>query len=177
MILYPDTDKIRLLELLDSEYAFLERTLEGLSAEQMTAPNGEGPWSIKDTLAHLTRWLRRAQGWIAAAQAGETGILARGIQPGYSWEQIDALNDADVQADRDLPLDEVLRAFRSAHFAVVDLVESLDEADLFQRYNDALGTPAGKLIAENAHEHYHEHLVGIRRWLAGQMRAPGGDAP
>lgn len=177
MILDPDTDKIRLLELLDSEYAFLERTLEGLTPEQMTAPNVEGPWSVKDTLAHLTRWLKRAQGWVAAAQAGETGILARGIQPGYSWEQIDALNDADVQADRDLPLADVLRAFRSAHLELVDLVESLSEDDLFQRYNDALGTSAGRLIAENAHEHYHEHLVGIRRWLAARTDAQTTDAP
>lgn len=168
MTLFPETDKIRLLELIDTEYAFLERTLEDLTPDQMTTPNVEGAWSIKDTLAHLTRWLGRVPGWIAAARAGETGILARGIEPGYAWADMDALNDANVAADRDRPLDDVLRDFRAAHFALVELVEGLSDAELFSQYNEALGQPAASIITDNAHEHYHEHLLGIRRWLAAQ---------
>lgn len=169
MALHPEWDKIRLLERIDTEYAFLERTLEGLTPEQLTASgaSGGGAWSIKDTLAHLTRWLNRLPDWWESARAGNKPAIPV-IEPGYPWDQMDALNDANAADDAALPLEAVLTAFRSAHFMAVELAEACTEDDLFVTYNEALRGTWAQSIADCTCDHYHEHVVEWRRWLAGQ---------
>jgi hypothetical protein len=144
--MHPETDKIRLLERIRSERRFVERTLDSMTAEQMLIPNVQGWWSVKDTLAH-------------PAIPDE----------GYAWADIDTLNDRQSALDKDRPLDDVLQDFRQTHYEVVEMVEALSEYDIFEnRFNEAFREPPLRLIESNTYEHYHEHLVPIRRWLMAQ---------
>lgn len=164
--MHPETDKIRLLELLDTEYAFFERTLEQLTLEQMQEPNVEGTWSVKDTLCHLVRWLRRLLLWVQTAERGEQPAIP---ESGYTWAQMDALNDLYIERDREVPVENALGEFRRAHFEVVELVERLSEENLFaSTFGGVFTEPIAPLIMHNTYLHYHEHLVPIRAWMAGR---------
>ena len=48
--------KAVLLDNIQAEYNRLESLLAPLSEEQLTTPGVNGPWSIKDNIAHLTAW-------------------------------------------------------------------------------------------------------------------------
>lgn len=166
-----EMDKTRLLELIRVEYAFAERTLARLTPEQMLIPNVTGWWSVKDTVAHLTAWMKRVLMWMDKASHGEKPAIP---DDGYTWEQIDALNDAASARDKDRTLDDVLADFRRTYRDVLELVEALSEADLFERdFDGAFWGSPWRLISSNTHEHFHEHLVPVREWIAQQQPGAG----
>lgn len=159
--MYAETDKIRLLEQIDTEYAFIERTLEKLTPEEMLEPNVSGYWTVKDTLAHLTRWLNRLHLWIESMQ---TGVRAQRPEEGWTWAQMDEMNDHYVHLDQNLPLEDVLRDFRMAHLAVVEQLEELNEEALGQPLPGARDALT-KSIRACVDEHYYEHIVPVRAWM------------
>jgi hypothetical protein len=159
-------DKQKMLDFMRAEYEFVERTLALLSPEQMLEPDVQGPWSVKDTLAHLTRWHVRALDWLAAARQGEQPELP---EPGYTWEQIDDINDRTYREDKDLPLDTVLEAFRQTYRQLYAETEQLSEEELFGRAGLSLyfRDPLFGYIAHNSFFHYREHIEPVRRWMSG----------
>jgi len=162
----PEMDKTRLLELIRTEYAFAERTLAQLTPEQMLVPDVQGWWSVKDTIAHLTTWMKRILVWLDKAQHGEKPDIP---DTGYTWEQIDALNDACCERDRNLLLDDVLADFRKTHLQVVEAVEAMSEYELFESDHEGAfwGSP-WRLITGNTFEHFNTHIVPVRQWIAGE---------
>jgi hypothetical protein len=123
-----------------------------------TAESSEG-WNAKDYLAHLTAWQRRMVRWFEEGRAGQART---GPEPGFTFEQIDELNERDFRAARDLPLEEVRREFAETADAVEALIESLSDEDL----NDAarspwLGFEARHTIAGNTYGHYLEHVEAL----------------
>ncbi|MDA0351338.1 MAG: ClbS/DfsB family four-helix bundle protein [Chloroflexi bacterium] len=133
-----------------------------------TAESAEG-WTAKDYLAHLTAWQRRMVRWFAE---GAAGTSRSGPEAGYTFEQLDALNERDFLGSRDAPLAQVRREFEETADAVEALVESLDDADL----NDAarvpwLGFEARHTIAGNTYGHYLEHLEALEGLVAGKGTA------
>lgn len=157
-------DKIRILELMRLEFAFFERTVALLSEAQMLEPNAAGnAWSVKDTVAHLTRWVERLLDWLDRVQHG---LPVETPEPGHTWEQIDQLNDLYVERDKDLPLAQVLADFQRAHMAALEDVEALTDEDIFTRQWPGMRDPLWTFIVYNTSDHYHEHLVPIREWMA-----------
>ena len=61
-----------LTEALEAARAKLDAALEGLNAEELTAPGTIGDWSIKDLLAHFIAHEQFALSELAAARRGET---------------------------------------------------------------------------------------------------------
>ena len=57
---YHPPTKSDLLAVIDSERTQLESLLKGLNDAQICKPGVEGPWSIKDILAHTAAWERLA---------------------------------------------------------------------------------------------------------------------
>lgn len=166
-MLNAEFDKIRLLELIDTEYAFLERTLDLLTPAQMIEPHVEGYWSVKDTLAHLTRWLRRLEGWIPGYVSGQ--LTSHEIEPGVPWSEMDAMNDRYVQEDLGVPLDRALHEFRMAHVELVTIIEGLDEDVIYRSHSETHeDRTLAHMISANMDEHYKEHVIPIRRWMIRQ---------
>lgn len=159
-------DKQKLLDLMRAEYEFVERTLALIPPERMDEPNVDGPWSVKDTIAHLTAWERRLCGWLLQAKRGEKPTIP---EPGCTWDDIDIINERTYQEDKYCPLGEVLANFRETHAQVVQILETFPEEELFElkRLKGMWSEPPWRLISGNTYEHYLEHLEPVRRWLSG----------
>ncbi|NWF70657.1 MAG: ClbS/DfsB family four-helix bundle protein [Chloroflexi bacterium] len=157
-------DKAKLLDLLRAEYAFAERTLALLTPEQMKIGGVCGPWSVKDLIAHLTAWERRLLMWLENARKGIPLVIP---QIGYTWAQIDQLNQQTALEESVKLLPQLINEARRTRELVLAQIYLLPEADLFEE------TPFSALfhhklldaIASNTYEHYAEHMEQIRAWM------------
>lgn len=158
-----ETDKQRILALLEVEYEFVHRTIDKLSAETMLIPHVAGDWSIKDTLAHLTAWLRRLKGWLAEIAEGK----APNRPTDHTEEQLAKINAAQYTQDKELPLDIVIADFHNTYNEVYTLIDAISEEDLLQNtFNGLIHEPILQMVKDNTYEHFHEHIEPIRKWLA-----------
>src|SRR6266545_4811251 len=161
-------DKAELLERAGREYAALEQTIGQLSEAQMTTPL-DGSWSAKDILAHIAAWQQILLGFHIGGRPFHEA--ARGIAANYETDDIDTINEALYQRDKNRPLSEVLDAFRRSHQETMTTIEGLSEADLFRAYTPPGRDPSdgGQLInwiAGDTYEHYEEHRATIQRLTA-----------
>ncbi len=162
----PQNDKARLLAMMQVEYAFVQRTLGLLSADEMLIPNVIGWWSVKDTLAHLTAWMEYLLGWFDQARRGQIpDIPAKGM----TWDDIDRLNDARSAQDADLLLKQVMVNFSARYAQVCALIDGLSEYELFESdWNGVFYQPPWPLIPGNMDEHFHLHFTEVRQWLVSR---------
>jgi hypothetical protein len=161
-------DKAKILALMDVEYDFWQRTLAQMSAEQMRVENVQGFWSTKDTVAHLTAWMERAMVWIETVQRGEPPVIP---EAGYTWDEVDKLNDARTLADRAKSLDAVLEEFAQTYAKLRAFTASLSETDLIDStYDGKFWEPTWTVIAYNSFFHFRDHLTPIRQWLSQQAK-------
>ena len=159
-----DIDKQRLLDLIQVEYDFVERTLELLTPERMVITDVEGWWSVKDTVAHLSFWMKRLLAWFEASKQG-----IRKIPPkeGYTWKEIDKLNDDTSAADKDRALDGVLAEFHNVYGQVLTMVEGLYEEELFNDdFADGFDDLPWQLVMYNTYHHFYEHIKAVREWIS-----------
>jgi hypothetical protein len=161
-------DKAELLERAQREYAVLEQTIGQLSEAQMTTPL-DGSWSAKDILAHIAAWQQILLGFHIGRRPFHEA--AQGIAANYETDDIDTINEALYQRDKNRPLSEVLDAFRRSHQEIMTTIERLSEADLFRAYTPVGRDPSGggqliNWIAGDTYEHYEEHRATIRMLTA-----------
>jgi hypothetical protein len=159
-------DKQKTLDSMRVEYEFVERTLALIPADKMLEPDVQGSWSVKDTLAHLSAWHKRGLDWLATARRGVQPELP---EPGYTWEQIDAINDRTYREDKERALDDVLEEFRRTYQQFYAAAEQLSEDELFGRAGLSLmfRDPLFGYIAHNSFFHYREHFEPVRKWMNG----------
>jgi hypothetical protein len=167
----PPKDKAELLERVRREYTALEQTIGQLSEAQMTAPI-DGSWSSKDILAHIAAWQQILLGLHIGGRPFDQA--APGIAANYQTDDVDTINEALYQRDRERPLAETLDAFRRTHQQTLATIEGMSEADLFRPYTPPGRDPSdgGQLInwiASDTYEHYMEHRATIQA-LIGQSR-------
>ena len=105
-------DKAKVLETIQTERARLDGLLAQLSAEQMCQAALENQWSVKDVLAHIATWEHRCAGWI---QSGLRGERPDKPEKGYTWVEIDKLNEKTYLENRDRSLDDVQSDSRLAY--------------------------------------------------------------
>ena len=153
--------KQTLLQNIQDSYAAFEAGLASLEAGQMVAPVLDGGWSVKDTLAHLIVWHRRALDVLDPVEPPRVpGIPASGIEDA----DIDPFNARFYALHKDLPLDEALEGFRESYRQLLAVVERMTEADLMSPLRDE--TWLWEVVAGNTYEHYPEHLSSIRAAFA-----------
>ena len=164
-------DKQKLLDLMGAEYDFVERTLALVPEERLTEPNVEGPWSVKDTIAHLTAWQRRVLIWLGDARRGygEAGAHPVQPEPGFSWEEEDAINAQSYEQDFNRSWDGILAEFSSTFEQLYEETEALSESELFAKAGLSLffRDPLWGYIAYNTFFHYRTHMEPVRLWLRG----------
>lgn len=130
------------------------------AVERATGPTADG-WTPAEHLVHVVAWQRRLLTWFADAAAGRPVIRP---EPGWSFDQLDALNARDYEASRGVSMEAARAAFEEAHAEVTALVGGLSFADLNDEHRYAwLGFPASQTIAGNSFAHYREHA----EWLGG----------
>ena len=157
------TSTTQLLDDLDAEQSAWEALLRDIGEERMTQPGVEGEWSIKDIVAHLTAWRRRTVSRFQAALRNEPA-------PPPPWpvelQDDDAINAWFYAADRDRPLEDVLRESRAVFQQLVQTLEAFPEEALQDpaRFPWLEGEP---LSGATLFGHFHdEHEADMRAWLA-----------
>jgi uncharacterized protein (TIGR03083 family) len=138
-----------------------EAAIERLSPEELTRPSLFDGWSVKDLVAHVGAWERTAATVISA--------LLDGHSPDLDFDAIplDELNARFFAEQHTQALDDVIAAERVAYQALLDLVETAADADLFgpQRFAWTHGAPLVDWVAANSYEHYGEHIADMTAWL------------
>jgi hypothetical protein len=156
------TSKPEILALLRSEFDCWEEVLNGLSEEQITAPNFISDWSVKDTLAHLMAWQTRSIAQMEAAQANKEPDFPRWpVQPlpdpGDNTEEINAWI---YQTYRDESWSVVHASWRTGFLRFLDLGQAISEKDLQdpKRYPWMESQPL-LAVLQSSYEHHHvDHL-------------------
>ncbi len=140
-----------LIEMADGRSA-LKLTLAGLSDRDMEE-RVNGAWTRRDVLAHLEAWERRAAALYDSLRAGRDPDY---VEEGASG---DALNERMFAENRRRSLDDVRRGETEAYEALVRLVETAPEADLFDpdRFAWTGGRPFVGWILGNSSAHYDDH--------------------
>jgi len=162
--------KSELIAEIRREWTLLETLLNSLSEEQMTTPDVEGPWSVKDMLAHLSAWEKVLLDRLGAA-------LSRGTAqypPILSEDDVHRFNARVYTENQDRSLSAVLQEFRNLYTGVLTVVEALGES--FLTHPMPLDYPLDNLIAwqiirANTSDHYQEHRLAVEAWLKGQEPA------
>ena len=82
---------------------------------------------VADALAHLHAWHVVFDGWVAQERAGSAPAYPA---EGYSWDDIDSLNDAFYQAHRERPYEAVRGMLLTSHRAMLLLLGSFSQDEL-----------------------------------------------
>ena len=154
------TDTVTRQEIIaqiEQSYAALEAALATLNAGQMTQPALPGGWSVKDALAHLSVWHRRALDIIEPVQPPRVSAIP---PSGIEADQVEALNARFFAEHKDEPLPDVLANFRESYRQVLASTERLADADLMKLL--AGETRLWEVIAGNTYDHYPEHIEAIQ---------------
>src|SRR2546429_659229 len=132
--------KKQLLAEMQSEQAAWLALLDEIGEENMTQPEVAGGWSIKDIVAHLTGWRRRAVRRFQAALKHEPGFT-----PPWPSElqEDDEINAWIYESNRDRPLADVLSDSREVFQQLIDTFDAFSDDDLQdpQRFGWLEGEP------------------------------------
>ena len=141
-----------LLQTLDTEFASLLSTLEGLGEEAATRV-WYGDWSVRDILAHISGWHREM------AQAFER--IARGERPvpeGIDYGDPNTWNARFAEAKGDTSSVEMVQELNASKAAFVGAAEQVP-TDRFEE-----GRATYRILHATGIDHYREHAPEIRQW-------------
>jgi hypothetical protein len=163
--------KKELLSEIDRERKALDETLAVLSKRDLTKPGvTRGGWSVKDVLAHLVEWQQMNLNWYAAGLRGENPAMPA---PGYTLRELPRLNQMIYRKHHRRSLQAVLEDYRTYHERVVDLIESLPDADLVTLGRFSWTGPSWTLsdyLRASTAAHYLWARTRIRRWWRNQLK-------
>jgi len=147
-----------LIALQESRERFMD-AIENLPDSAMLEPGVNGDWSLKDVLAHLSRWEAELVRALWQTRQGRAPTWPRS-------DQIDALNAQWYAEMRERPLHKVLEDFEGVRNQTMLRVETFNDRQLTDphAYRWLLGKPLWQLIAANSFEHEAEHLEQIEAW-------------
>ncbi len=145
-----------LLAEFETEWTYIERRCAGLGEKRLLSVGGQGEWSAKDTLCHLSAWEKYLLDRLSYVMTGQ--------QPHYpqmaTREDIDCFNAQVYMDNRDRSLSSALQDFRNTYHGVVTVLQALDEELFTQAYSydwpdDQLTLL--QLIRVNTCDHFREH--------------------
>jgi len=172
--------KQSILTALREELGRWEALLAELSEEQITAPQLDDHWSIKDVVAHLWDWQQRSIARLEAAQLNR--------EPEYpAWptqfdpeieEQPHDLNAWLYAKHRDQPWASIHQQWHAGFMRCLELGEAIPEDDLLAvgRYSWLEGYALLEVL-QGTYEHHREHaeyLEPVIARLKGHSSAPVG---
>lgn len=146
------SQKIDILELLDSGYREFCEAFEGLNDVQMSEI-WLGDWSVHDILAHVAGWHRVMSGALDRVAQGE-----RPTPEGVDYSDTDAWNDGFSQEQKGVSSKAIVTELQAAFDAFRSAVVTVGD-DRFEP-----GRTVDRIIRVNAIDHYVEHGGQINNW-------------
>ncbi len=138
------------LRRMDEGWATFDERVKALRSEQLTDRLGEGEWTRKQMLAHITTWHElTTDRLLKFAEAGEPVGL-----PGD--EQEDAINARIARSSEGRTTGEIVMAMTDSHRRLRRAVSSMTDEQLA-----AHDGWAAAVIAGNSFEHYEQHLSDL----------------
>jgi uncharacterized damage-inducible protein DinB len=139
----------------------LHQAIEGLSEEEMTQPQVEGVWTVKDVLGHIASWEETClEPFRRYADGGPFEVEV--IEDYMAW------NNEQAARKRDIPLDTILDELATVRQGLVEAASRLSAGQWKQRVPfswGGKGTIADTLEGLRVHE--MEHVRHIQRWRGG----------
>ncbi len=164
--------KAELIERIHRTQATLEELVASLSDDEMIAPAPDGGWSVKDHLIHLAAWDCALLGVLRGKPMGEAIGVDDAI---YETGGVDAVNAVIYEREKDRPLPEVLETWRASRREVLALLETLSDADLYERpFMPDVTAEAYAIIhgvVDNTCAHDADHIEWIRAMLDARKGA------
>lgn len=160
----PPTTAAALVVRVQAAFDRFLQAIAAFPADELVAPHLPGGWSVKDVLAHLAWWDQ----WLLYTFA----LSARPMpdhRPPPLFDEIptdgqwaDRMNARVYEFNRTRDLSEIQAAFEAARQGILQLVQSLSDADIFAAdgLSAVLGQPAAPLLL-GIYEHYEEHAHAI----------------
>lgn len=130
---------------------------------EMEQPGVVDQWSLKDVIAHLSEWERKFIDWY---QAGKRGEVPETPAPGYTWKQLDQVNQQIYEMHHPRPLGEILAEFQDSYERMMATVLDISAEELFEPgYYDWTGRATlAEYVAGCGYEHYDWAKEHIRKW-------------
>lgn len=160
--------KEHILDALREQLERWQELLANLPEEQITVPNFDLSWSIKDVMAHLWAWQQIS---IARMKAG---ILDREpeyphwiVSTGENWEDnADQVNALTFETNHERPWSEVYQNWRSGFLQLLELGKRVSERELLNgdRYPWLNGHSLASILVAS-YDHHQEHLEKLTEWL------------
>ena len=164
--------KEHILAALREQFERWDELLATLSEEQITAPQFDFDWSIKDVMAHLWAWQQISIARMeAAAQDKEPKFPQWVVDIGDDWEEnADQVNALTYQANHEKPWAEVHKNWREGFLRFLKSGEPISERDLLDgsRYS-WLKSYSLAFILIASYDHHQEHFEKLTD-LVGKQR-------
>jgi hypothetical protein len=169
----PPSSKAELISQISSSRLRLQAALDAFDDPAAVEPVLADGWSIKDVMAHIAEWELYVVRRIEARARSDTPEVW-----GSNEAEIDATNERLFARNKDRSLEDVERFYQEAHERLLEVIESLSEADLLDdsRREDVIGpwrSPVWMHIGGNTFWHYEEHAEAVEAYRAG-LNGPSG---
>lgn len=154
-------NKKEILAALENSHERLVEVIEELTPDEIMTPGVVGDWTIKDLLAHITRW--------EAELVKLLWQIRQGVQPTTILNQdipVDEINARWYDEDQTRPLDRILENFHGVRVQTIRRLGQFKEDELSdpQRYIWLKGRPLWMWVAEDSFDHDLEHMEQIQAW-------------
>jgi hypothetical protein len=163
--------KEHILAALREQFGRWEELLASLSDEQITAPQLDAGWSIKDVIAHLWAWQQLSVARMQAAVLDREPEFPEWVaELQGDWEEdVDRINAWIYETCRVRPWPEVVRNWREGFTRFLESGEPISEKDLLDREKHPwLEGYSLAFILIASYEHHQEHLEELLAWLREQ---------
>lgn len=156
--------KAELLSLIGREWSALMDVVAKLSPEKMHTA-GEGGWTPKDNLAHVTEWMKILTDYYLDRIPAHEVV---GVDPKLTenWDY-EAMNAIMFERDRDLPVEQVMAELNETFKKVIARVESMTFEDLMRprEGKNPQKYPIINWVIGNTSDHFAEHRETIEKIL------------
>ena len=160
--------KEHILAALREQFDSWEEMLASLSEKQITAPQFDYDWSIKDVMAHLWAWqqisVARMEGGL---QDREPEIPKWILNLGEDWEEdADRVNALTFETNHEKPWSEIYHNWKNEFLRFLELGNAISERDVLDgdRYPWLKGYSLAFIIVAS-YDHHQEHLEKLLDWL------------
>ena len=123
-------NKKELLELSNSNFKRLNELIEAQPDQNIFFPEGTMNRNIRDILTHLHHWHLMMTVWYTTGMKGQKPIMPA---PGYTWQQIPALNKTIWEQYQTTTLLQAKRMIKDSFKDLQNIIQKHSDEELFQK--------------------------------------------